>query len=192
MDSDPPPLSRSFAPLSQRERDILALLAKGLSDREIADRLFLAYTTVKWHNRQIFNKLGVDSRQQAVERATAGGLQPTRVPSPAASTRKLPAALTPFIGRLGKRDKALIAFLADTGCRAGGICGLLMEDLDFEHGKAYVIEKGSKRRAIWFEETTAFFLADWLKLRRSDLQPSFTTTKAMHSRRAAWNRCCVS
>ncbi|MEO8392648.1 MAG: LuxR C-terminal-related transcriptional regulator [Chloroflexota bacterium] len=104
MDSDPPPLSRSFAPLSQRERDILALLAEGLSDREIAERLFVAYTTVKWHNRQIFNKLGVDSRQQAVERATAGGLlrPPTALPPPAASTRKFPAALTPFIGRLGE------------------------------------------------------------------------------------------
>ena len=104
MDSDPPPLSRSFAPLSQRERDILALLAEGLSDREIANRLFLAYSTVKWHNRQIFNKLGVDSRRQAVERATAGGLlrPPTALPPPAASTRKFPAALTPFIGRLGE------------------------------------------------------------------------------------------
>ena len=46
-------------PLSQRELEVLQLLAKGLSNREIGERLFLALDTVKGHNRRIFAKLQV-------------------------------------------------------------------------------------------------------------------------------------
>src|SRR5689334_3348048 len=97
MDSDPPLPSRSFEPLSPREREILALLAEKLSDQEIADRLVIAPTTVKWYNRQIFNKLGVASRQQAVQQAEELGLLSTRDSS--AFRQNLPAQLTPFVGR---------------------------------------------------------------------------------------------
>jgi predicted ATPase/DNA-binding CsgD family transcriptional regulator len=87
-----------FDPLSQRERDVLALLAEDLPDRQIAERLVIAYTTVKWYNRQIFNKLGVDTRQQAVQRARELGLlealEPTQVPR-----NNLPTWITPFVGR---------------------------------------------------------------------------------------------
>ncbi len=57
-----------------RETDILALLAEGMSDREIADCLVVATSTVKWYNRQIYDKLGVSGREQAVDRATTLGL----------------------------------------------------------------------------------------------------------------------
>jgi DNA-binding NarL/FixJ family response regulator len=52
-------------PLSHRERETLALLVKGLTNREIAGRLFLAESTVKTHLTSIFNKLGVGSRNEA-------------------------------------------------------------------------------------------------------------------------------
>ena len=103
MDGDPPSLSRSFAPLSQRERDILALLAENLSNREIADRLVLALTTVKWYNQQIFNKLGVETRQQAVEYARKIGLL-DRLEPVAATSHNLPVQLTRFIGRIRELD----------------------------------------------------------------------------------------
>ena len=103
MDDDPRPHPSSFAPLSPRERDILALLAQDLSDREIAERLVVAYTTVKWHNRQIFNKLGVENRQQAVERAFDLGVLKQAEPSPLVD-HNLPAQLTPFVGRLRELD----------------------------------------------------------------------------------------
>ncbi len=88
----------SFEPLTRREREILTLLAQNLSDREIADRLFIAQTTVKWFNRQIFKKLGVDNRQQAVQSAASMGLIQSEeaLSSP---NHNLPAQLTPFIGR---------------------------------------------------------------------------------------------
>jgi LuxR family maltose regulon positive regulatory protein len=45
------------------------LISSGLSNQEIADRLVIAITTVKWHVRQIFNKLNVNSRTQVLARA---------------------------------------------------------------------------------------------------------------------------
>jgi LuxR family maltose regulon positive regulatory protein len=56
-------------PLSQRELEILKLIALGLSNREIGERLFLALDTVKGHNRKIFDKLQVQSRTEAIARA---------------------------------------------------------------------------------------------------------------------------
>jgi LuxR family maltose regulon positive regulatory protein len=72
-----PPVSPAqplIEPLSQRELKILQLIAQGLSNREISERLFLALSTIKGHNRNIFNKLQVQSRTEAVARARELGL----------------------------------------------------------------------------------------------------------------------
>lgn len=61
-------------PLSQRELEILQLIAQGLSNQEISERLFLALSTVKGHNRNIFDKLQVKSRTEAVARARELGM----------------------------------------------------------------------------------------------------------------------
>jgi predicted ATPase/DNA-binding CsgD family transcriptional regulator len=61
-------------PLTEREIEILNLMADGLSNREIADQLFLAVSTVKWYINQIFGKLHTANRTQAVARARALGL----------------------------------------------------------------------------------------------------------------------
>lgn len=61
-------------PLSQRELDVLRLIAKGLTNREIGERLFLALSTVKGHTRIIFDKLQVQRRTEAVARARELGL----------------------------------------------------------------------------------------------------------------------
>jgi ATP/maltotriose-dependent transcriptional regulator MalT len=55
--------------LSQRELEILRLIASGLSNREVAEQLFLAIGTVKWHLNEIYGKLHVVSRTQAIARA---------------------------------------------------------------------------------------------------------------------------
>ncbi len=57
--------------LSQRELEILRHLADGLTNREIAERLFLAASTVKWYTLEIYSKLHVANRTQAVSRARA-------------------------------------------------------------------------------------------------------------------------
>jgi DNA-binding CsgD family transcriptional regulator len=56
-------------PLSPRELDVLCLIDAGLSNREIAEQLFLTVGTVKWHTNNIYTKLSVKSRTQALARA---------------------------------------------------------------------------------------------------------------------------
>jgi NarL family two-component system response regulator LiaR len=52
--------------LTEREREVLGLLVEGMSNQEIADKLFLGIGTVKFHVRNIYSKLGVDNRVAAV------------------------------------------------------------------------------------------------------------------------------
>lgn len=77
-DESHPPPDRSaqplVEPLSRRELEVLRLVAQGLSNREIGERLFLALITVKGHNRNIFRKLEVRRRTEAVARARELGL----------------------------------------------------------------------------------------------------------------------
>lgn len=69
-----PPAQPLIVPLRPRELEILRLIAQGLSNRQIGERLFLALDTVKGHNRIIFDKLQVQSRTEAVARARELGL----------------------------------------------------------------------------------------------------------------------
>ncbi|MBC7814975.1 MAG: AAA family ATPase [Burkholderiales bacterium] len=105
--------------LSERAVEILLLLAEGLSDREIAERLVMTINTVKWYNRQIYSILGVGSRTQAIARArelqllneeseTKPALQIVRRPP----QHNLPVEVTRFIGR--KREMEVIKRLLDT------------------------------------------------------------------------------
>jgi LuxR family maltose regulon positive regulatory protein len=61
-------------PLSERELEVIQHLAEGLTNREIADRLYLSLNTVKVHTRNIYGKLGVKNRTQAVTQARDLGL----------------------------------------------------------------------------------------------------------------------
>ncbi|HEV7126732.1 MAG TPA: LuxR C-terminal-related transcriptional regulator, partial [Ktedonobacterales bacterium] len=72
--ADLPSTQPLIEPLSQREREILQLIAQGLSNAEIGERLFLALDTVKGLNRKIFGKLQVQRRTEAVALARELGL----------------------------------------------------------------------------------------------------------------------
>ena len=85
--------------LTDRETEILTLICDGLSNKEIAARLYLTHGTVKWYASQIYSKLGINNRAQAVIRASELSLfdaaPDTRIHPP----HNLPAQLTLFVGR---------------------------------------------------------------------------------------------
>lgn len=72
----PPQASESemVEPLSERELEVLQLIAQGLSNREVAERLFISLHTVKTHARNIYAKLEVSNRTEAVARGRAFGI----------------------------------------------------------------------------------------------------------------------
>ena len=60
--SGAPPRERERSPLSQREREIVALVAQGFKNKELAEKMFISEQTVKNHLHNIFDKLGVSDR----------------------------------------------------------------------------------------------------------------------------------
>ena len=101
-------------PLTRREREILVYLNEGFSAPEIAEQLSLAISSVKFHVQNIYSKLGVNSKRQALTRARALGLlaaavgaaAPGAAPTPPAAAahspavrRNLPTQITQFFGR---------------------------------------------------------------------------------------------
>jgi predicted ATPase/DNA-binding CsgD family transcriptional regulator len=110
--------------LTWREQDILVLLAERLSNREIANQLHIAETTVKDYVGKILSKLYAKNRREAVERAKTLGLLEGDRKIGAISPTNLPAESTPFIGRSDeltaiKRHLRRTRFLTITG--PGGI-----------------------------------------------------------------------
>ena len=111
-----------FEQLTAREHEILSLIVAGLSNQEIAGRLVIARSTVKWYIRQIYNKLGVDKRREAIARARESGLVADSLALPQRPHHNLVAQTTPFIGRQDDLD-ALAALLADPQIRLITILG---------------------------------------------------------------------
>ncbi|HEX5081882.1 MAG TPA: response regulator transcription factor [Blastocatellia bacterium] len=62
--------------ISKREYEVLELMAQGLSNQEIADKLFVSLNTVKTHSSNLFMKLDARRRTQAIHRAKEIGLLP--------------------------------------------------------------------------------------------------------------------
>jgi predicted ATPase/DNA-binding CsgD family transcriptional regulator len=118
VNGDASPVEIMTEALTQREQEILRLLSNGLTDAEIADRLFLTIGTIKWYNRQIYSKLGVRNRVEAVTQMQKWHLleKPTNTVVVVENVRKpshLPTQLTSFIGRdqeLHELDNILHSF----------------------------------------------------------------------------------
>jgi predicted ATPase/DNA-binding CsgD family transcriptional regulator len=98
-----PTMQIPLSPLTDREQEILRLLAKGLSDKEIAESTFMTVGTVKWYNRQIYSKLDVGNRTEAVTHAQTLRLlddDTPIAPMPQSELKPhLPAQITSFVGR---------------------------------------------------------------------------------------------
>ena len=70
----PPSPSQSFPDLTEREREVLAIIAQGYTNQAIAERLVISPKTVRNHISSIFNKLQVTSRLEAILRAKDAGM----------------------------------------------------------------------------------------------------------------------
>lgn len=75
------------------------------------------------------------------------------------------------------RARAVMKFLAETGCRAGGLVGLRMTDMDLNRMTAHVVEKGNKRREVYFTEFTRDEILAWLAVRPEGSDRVFVSLK---------------
>jgi predicted ATPase/DNA-binding CsgD family transcriptional regulator len=97
--------------VTDRELEILKLLASGASDREISLQLSLSINTVKWYNKRIYRKLGVGNRTEATARAHSLGFlseeqtEESLAQTPLISAGHLPAQITSFVGRQREMDE---------------------------------------------------------------------------------------
>jgi predicted ATPase/DNA-binding CsgD family transcriptional regulator len=90
---------RRVVKLTRRAQEVAELVALGLTNREIAQRLFLSERTAEWHIEQIFNKLGFTSRSQVAAWVSRSQVE-AAAPAPSRRPRgNLPAQLTTFVGR---------------------------------------------------------------------------------------------
>ena len=110
-------------PLTERELEVLQCLADGQSNKDIADTLVVEVSTVKWYNAQIYAKLGVKNRRQAVIRAQTLGILEADSSDPLHRLQhNLPADTLPFIGRKNE-IKELVDQLTDDKFRLITILG---------------------------------------------------------------------
>ena len=102
--------------LTQRELEVLNLVASGLSNKAIAEQLVLSPNTVAWYVQQIFSKLHVNRRTEAVAVAREQGLldTPRQNPSPV-NKQQLPRSATALIDR-ETEIKTITALLKDKDC----------------------------------------------------------------------------
>jgi predicted ATPase/DNA-binding NarL/FixJ family response regulator len=133
-------------PLTRRELEILTLLNGGLSNQEIAQNLAVALSTVKWYTQQIYHKLGVENRRQAVSKAKEIGLLSDNLAFSTAiqHPNNLPVQLTSFIGREHDIaevknwliDHRLVTLTGPGGCGKTRLALQVASDLlsTYEHG----------------------------------------------------------
>jgi ATP/maltotriose-dependent transcriptional regulator MalT len=104
--------------------EILRLVADGLTNKAIGERLFIGFETVKWYLKQIYSKLDVTNRIQAIALARAAGLLTGTWESsePPAQKHNLPYQPTPFVGRIEELGQ-LAESLENPKCRLLTVVG---------------------------------------------------------------------
>ena len=161
------------------------MLAQNLSDREIADRLVLAYTTVKWYNRQIFSKLSVARVCQLVHR------MPLAIEIAAAWVGMLSPRLKSLMKSCAAQMSADLVLLLASGKahsqRANGEKRMeeikeLMKRIDFGWENCFMDEEEylQKRRQLQLEIETMRPVKQDELLKSADLLKNF---------RGLWERC---
>ena len=134
-----------------------------------ADEVIAAWTTeaIQRRNNQVFHWLTADEviaadPSRRIKKQKARRDQPKAIES--ADLKKMFDA-TDGTSVKARRERALILFLVDTGCRAGGVVGLKLADLHLDEGYTIVTEKGNKTRRVYLNPPTVAALRAWLTVR---------------------------
>ncbi len=141
--------------LTRREREVANLVAQGLTNREIASRLFISERTAESHVEQLRSKLGVRSRSQVAAWVTAQGQRPitdgraASTAAPPAGSLQVPPVETR--ARLARR-RGYVAALVGVGLIAVLLAGLALENgwlaTKTSSGPSVVAVAGTGRRAF--------------------------------------------
>ena len=107
---------------TERELDIMRLMAQDLTNHDIAARLALSIKTVRWYLRQIYSKLDVHSRDDAISQIEGLGIFPTADNNNQNLRHNLPAQVMPFVGRETELSE-ISALIADPACRLVSLVG---------------------------------------------------------------------
>lgn len=155
-----------------RDIEVLQYVQESVRQRGYAD------ATVNKHLKTIKTFFYWLVRVKELERAPVEGIRQKRInrhvgEDKAMTDDELAAILAvvndPTVeGCYKPRDYALILFLADTGCRAGGAAGLKIHDLDLLHKRATVLEKGEKQYTVFFGDQCRDAVSHWLEYRQVD------------------------
>lgn len=126
----------------------------------------------RFRRLRAFYRWAVGADPPALDRNPMAGLREPSAPEeppPVLTDAQLKALFAATKGPrfVDRRDLAMMAFLADTGCRVGELVGLTREDVDLEERMARVTGKGDRTRVVAFGPATGKALAVYLRLRRS-------------------------
>jgi non-specific serine/threonine protein kinase len=164
--------------LTPRENEVAVLLAEGLGSSEIAARLSLAPSSVKWYRRRIFHKLGVHTRYDAALRLRQMALQASPIASTDGSpdhSGNAPRPLTSFVGRRREMDELLTwldsgrsRLLTITGTAGSGKSRLALAFAAeagplLDHGGPYWVDRAATSDARLVSPTIASALALFIK-----------------------------
>ncbi len=144
-------LTEPLEKFKEREIEIITLMAEGLTNKEIADQLFITKETVRWYNKQIYSKLGTSRRTEAIALAQSMGLIGGSAAEPTPDVKHvLPLTTGPFIGRnqalsdlttlLNSPEVRLVSIIAVGGMGKSRLAlelGHLIKD-DYTHGAAFI------------------------------------------------------
>ena len=106
-----------------------------------------------------------------------------RQPQPKAASMEDLAAMFQAAGEgvYGVRNRAMLLFMLDTGCRAAGVINLRVDHVDFEARRALVTEKGNKTRFVVFTSHAARLLHEWIEHRAADVPTMFYDPKTLQA-----------
>lgn len=176
-------LSRLVAAIGPA-RDITRISYEDLLDYQATIRATLKPSSVKTYIDTIKAFFSWCVKRKYIAVSPAEDIFVRRPPSASGKSRAIPgdelARMVEYARLTSPRNYAILLFLIDTGCRAGGLCSLTIDNLDLQNYRAVLVEKGGKTQQVRFYTETAAALEAWLKVRQPVDHGFIFTSDAPH------------